>query len=584
MVRPSRRTFLKGIGVAGAAGLVGTNALAASPTGESADWPVSRGTDGQTGYTTGQGPQPYAGPGWSPGDELSDPTEMTVVDGSAYVGTVGSYDLDVSTGEVAAYDGTGGGLRWIRDDDSIGAVIAAPTVADGRVFVASRPAISYTEGGQQDQTPPNGGIMALNAETGETLWTNKELRYTNGAVLVRDGTAYAISGATVYALDAATGDVQWSVEGDDTNFLSTLAFGGETLYAAGGQTIVALGTDGTTQWQSAAPDGVDANTLAADDTHLYLTMAAGAAPTSDTVWALSQADGSVVWETQVAADFEDSKPNNLSPPAVANGTVYVASEDTTDPNQNDSEDDDERVGAVHALSAETGAEQWQFVTAAKLVGKPAVTDGTIYVGGQYTTMAAVESEREAGYFEHGSDYVDTAYARPVVYALNTDDGSEQWSYGIDDGGANYFALSTVPANEHLYVQVSGTRTPPYGAVGGVYALASSESVPGPEHTLVDDSPYQEEEPVKAFITADPENAEEIDFDSGATVTLSGSESSSPNGEIVSFEWDIDDDGEYERTGETTEVELDYCGVLSMTLRVTDETGATQTTSIELSTV
>ncbi|WP_338729912.1 PQQ-binding-like beta-propeller repeat protein [Haladaptatus sp. DJG-WS-42] len=574
MVRPSRRTFLKGIGVAGAAGLVGTNAIAATPDGETPDWPVSRGTDGRTGYTTGRGPQPYAGPGWSPGDELSDPTEVTVVDGSAYVGTVGSYDVDASTGEVAAYDGTDGGLRWIRDDDSIGAVIAAPTVADGRVFVAARPAISYTEGGRQGETPPNGGILALDAETGETLWTNKELRYTNGAVLVRDDTAYAISGATVYALATATGDVQWSVEVDDTNFLSTLVFGEETLYAAGGQTIVALGTDGTVQWQSDAPDGVDANTLAAADIHLYLTMASGAASTSDTVWALSQADGSVVWETQVAADFEDSEPNNLSPPAVANGTVYVSSED-----------DDERVGAVHALSTETGEEQWQFVSAAKLVGKPAVTDGTIYVGGQYTTMAAVESEREAGYFEHGADYVDTAYARPIVYALDTDDGSEQWSYGIDEAGADYFALSTVPANDHLYVQVSGTRTPPYGAVGGVYALASSESMPGPEHTLVDDSPKEpEREPVKAYITTAPENAEEVDFDSGATVTLSGTESSSPNGAITSYEWDIDEDGEYEQTGETTEVELDYCGILTMTLRVTDETGATQTTSIELSTV
>ncbi|MFC6990507.1 PKD domain-containing protein [Haladaptatus sp. GCM10025707] len=130
----------------------------------------------------------------------------------------------------------------------------------------------------------------------------------------------------------------------------------------------------------------------------------------------------------------------------------------------------------------------------------------------------------------------------------------------------------------------GTGAPPYGYIGGVYVLESSESEPGPTHTLVDDTPYKEEEPVRAVITSDPENAEELDFDSGATVTLSGGDSSSPTGEIVSYEWDIDADGEFEKSGESIEVELDYCGILEMTLRVTDDSDRTQTTSISLSTV
>ncbi|WP_336360183.1 outer membrane protein assembly factor BamB family protein [Haladaptatus sp. ZSTT2] len=586
MSRPARRTFLKGIGITAATGLLGTNALAVAPAGEEPDWPVSRGTVGRTGYTTGQGPRPYAAPGWTPGDDLSgDPTDVTVVSGTAYIGTIASYDIDESRGEVAAYNATSSGVRWIRSDDTIGAVMAAPTVADGRVFVAAKPAVVYTGGDRQDETPPNGGVMALSAETGETLWTSMEPREPDDAVLVRDGTAYAVSGATIYALDAATGDVQWTAEIATDNSIRAQAAGGDALYVATPQTIGAVGFDGTVQWEAPLPDGADAASLAATDDQLYLTMSDGAAPTSDTVWALSTGDGSVVWETQVFANFADSVPNRLSAPAVADGTVYVASDDSTERAANGpaAPEDNERVGALHALSAETGEEQWQFTTAAELRSIPSVSAGTVYVGGTYPTEASVIDEKELGYFEHGSTYVGSSYARPVVFAISTD-GAEQWSYGVDENADDSYVRTAVPANDHLYVQVTGPGVPPNGEVGSIHALAASESAPGPEHTLVDDTPYQETAPVEAVITTDPENAENLDFDSGAVVTLSGNESSSPNGEIVSYEWDIDGDGEYERTGETTEVELDYCGILEMTLRVTDETGATQTSSIELSTV
>ncbi|WP_276246342.1 PQQ-binding-like beta-propeller repeat protein [Haladaptatus sp. YSMS36] len=587
MSRRSRRTFLKGIGITAATGLLGTNALAVAPAGEELDWPVSRGTAGRTGYTTGQGPHPYAAPGWSPGDDLSgDPTEVTVASGTTYIGTVASYDIDESHGEVAAYNATSGGVRWIRSDDSIGAVMAAPTVADGRVFVAAKPAVVYTGGDRQDETPPNGGVMALSAETGETLWTSMEPREPEDAVLVHDGMAYAVSEATIYALDTETGDVQWTAEIATDNSIRAQAASRDALYVATPQTIGAVGVDGTVQWETPMPDGADAASLVATETHLYLTMSDGAAPTTDTVWALAVEDGSVAWETQVAAEFQDSVPNRLSAPAVADGTVYVASDDSTDRAANgpDAPEDNERVGALHALSADSGEERWQFTTAAELRSIPSVSNGTVYVGGTYPTEASVEDEKAMGYFEHGSTYVGSSYARPVVFALNTEDGAEQWSYGVDENADDSYVRTAVPANDHLYVQVTGPGVPPNGEVGSIHALAASDSAPGPEHTLVDDTPYQETAPVEAVITTDPENAENLDFDSGAVVTLSGSESSSPNGEIVSYEWDIDGDGNYEETGESIDVELDYCGILEVTLRVTDETEVTQTTSISLSTV
>lgn len=56
------------------------------------------------------------------------------------------------------------------------------------------------------------------------------------------------------------------------------------------------------------------------------------------------------------------------------------------------------------------------------------------------------------------------------------------------------------------------------------------------------------------------------------VTLSGSASSDPDGEIVSYEWAVD--GESAATGETVDVTLDEAGEHEITLTVTDDAGAT----------
>jgi outer membrane protein assembly factor BamB len=73
-----------------------------------------------------------------------------------------------------------------------------------------------------------------------------------------------------------------------------------------------------------------------------------------------------------------------SSPAVANGVVYVGSED----------------GNVYALNASTGAKLWSYATGAGLYSSPAVANGVVYVGSY--------------------DY--------NVYALNASTGGKLWSY------------------------------------------------------------------------------------------------------------------------------------------------------------
>ncbi|WP_121823627.1 PKD domain-containing protein [Halostella salina] len=61
---------------------------------------------------------------------------------------------------------------------------------------------------------------------------------------------------------------------------------------------------------------------------------------------------------------------------------------------------------------------------------------------------------------------------------------------------------------------------------------------------------------------------------GETVTLDASGSSDPDGSVVSYEWDVDGDGSYERSGRTVDYAFESAGDHPVTLRVTDDAGAT----------
>lgn len=100
----------------------------------------------------------------------------------------------------------------------------------------------------------------------------------------------------------------------------------------------------------------------------------------------------------------------------------------------------------------------------------------------------------------------------------------------------------------------------------------------------DGSDDAENEPPVATIETDPEDATDVDFSEGDTVTLDASASRDPDGEIVTYEWDVDGSDDFEEGDETREVTLSFCGELPMTLRVTDDDGETATDEVVLSTV
>src|SRR5439155_19544202 len=65
------------------------------------------------------------------------------------------------------------------------------------------------------------------------------------------------------------------------------------------------------------------------------------------------------------------------------------------------------------------------------------------------------------------------------------------------------------------------------------------------------------------------------------LTFDGTGSSDPDGEVVSWEWDLDGDGRYESTGARPVFRYATTGKRTITLRVTDAFGATATTTAQI---
>lgn len=103
---------------------------------------------------------------------------------------------------------------------------------------------------------------------------------------------------------------------------------------------------------------------------------------------------------------------------------------------------------------------------------------------------------------------------------------------------------------------------------------------GDDETAPEEPPNEKPTPM---VETTPNKAETLDLSRGETVTFEASASMDADGNIASYEWDLDDDNRYEVTGKTAELTLDECGDYPVTLRVTDDDGAVQETGLTVST-
>lgn len=296
--------------------------------------------------------------------------------------------------------------------NGVGGTGATPTVSDGRVYLAP--------GAQSGVAGEDFEAVALDADSGEERWSHGVDRVSFLTLLgVRDGHVLAATsddylqsgGETLYSLDAASGDSQWTAEvGDPFEW----KIGPENAYVAAYQGLRAVSlADGEERWSTDARVESDI-ALAADTLVLSLrredtTRLLGLAPDS----------GDIRWEGP------DWRVASLA--VSEDDTVYAGGE---------------RVGVYDVT---TGEEQWSIdgaglVSEAPVGGRLFVRlDGGIHARNPETgefiwgTNAAIDGDLALG--ESLIAYVATSEdpaVPPTLVVRDAVDGSEAFSVTLED--------------------------------------------------------------------------------------------------------------------------------------------------------
>ncbi|UGQ11546.1 PQQ-binding-like beta-propeller repeat protein [Yinghuangia sp. ASG 101] len=158
-----------------------------------------------------------------------------------------------------------------------------------------------------------------------------------------------VGGASVCALDPATGAALWESATDDIADCTPVVADG-IVYAAGGDLRALDAETGETRWRRpSAPEGGFHHADVAD---AAIYVGAGA----ETLRACDAATGRDMWHAALGGHV-------LSPPRVAEGTLYVAC-----------------VTGLHALDPATGAQRWSTDADGGLTTAAAVADGRVFIG------------------------------------------------------------------------------------------------------------------------------------------------------------------------------------------------------------
>lgn len=255
-----------------------------------------------------------------------------VADGTVYVDNRPLRALDAETGELQWEASVGGGR--------------SPTVADGFVFVANE-----------------GGVAAVDASNGESLWSFETEVFTSSSPTLVDGTVYFGNWENrAYALDAVTGEERWRFEANDDMLTAATVVDGTVYMGSRDTHLYALdAATGEKQWDFMTQGPVTESTPTVAHGNVYFASNGGK------TYALDAETGDRKWEAEIRGYW--------SAPTVVDDTLYIGSTDNH----------------VYALGAHTGEIRWQLGTGDTIYNKPVVVDGVLYIGSRDNTLYAIET-------------------------------------------------------------------------------------------------------------------------------------------------------------------------------------------------
>jgi len=365
-----------------------------------------------------------------------------------------SYGYDIqNTGYHPTTTGPKDGVEeaWSTDIDD--AVTAPPVIADGTAFWVSA-----------NDDEDTGTVYAVDTSDGTIQWEMPtDSQFTRPAAVV-DGTVYAENGRTIMALDAATGEKQWSV-----NVLvrtTPVVHDGSVYALVVDERSVAVTDYFIYEFDAETGDHEVLREYSRDEDEggaFAMEFSPSFAAVGDTliltnkkqVRSLTLKSGEEKWvyEDDGLIGMDDRSP------VVANGTVYTVSSSTSETN-----------AALHAIDLESGEQQWRYTDSefSAQPGEPAVAEGTVYMP-QFRSLYAIDAETGEKQwstwitdnnwkFQHDkplvADGVVYVSAAEVVWGLDTESGDSLWEKSLSDGKV-FTSTAPIVFDDTLYYSTEG---------------------------------------------------------------------------------------------------------------------------------
>lgn len=275
----------------------------------------------------------------------------TIVDGTAYIGGYDGdlYALDVETGE----------LIWRTRRTVLGGAIAigsSPAYWDGILYVVA-----------EYKNPDAGTMWAIDAETGDPLWSDDRLwGMPHPSTAIDPVTERMVTGSNdgvVYCWEFPSLEIEWEfqtgVEGREANQVKGTipTYDGSAFAGSWDRHLYRIDLeDGSEQWRFETGGIVMSNPGIDPETDIVYTGSA-----DGNAYALNADDGSEIWRQDVGGTV-------LGSITVTADAVLVGSYDTR----------------LYCLEKDTGEVRWTVANRGHVTGEPVPHDGRIF----YTERAA----------------------------------------------------------------------------------------------------------------------------------------------------------------------------------------------------
>ena len=252
-------------------------------------------------------------------------------------------------------------------------------------------------------------ISPDNVDKLDVAWTYTTKNTVSSSAAVANGTVYIGSNdANLYALDAVTGSLKWSLALDGPIDLSSPAVANGTVYigTTGGTLYAIDAAAGVPKWGHSTGYVIESSPtvsngmvyFGANDGYLY---------------ALDATTGNTVWVVPTVVNAAIDGAPAIGKGYGGNNIVYIGSGDDVCCSK----------PRIYAFDALTGTQLWYYPTSRAVLASPAVSNGKVYIGSfdhyLYTIDARSGSLRCDTDF--GAElYASPAVARGIVYVAGLD--------------------------------------------------------------------------------------------------------------------------------------------------------------------